>query len=120
MKLSKQEQTLIHRDEEIVKNLLKNLYERKKKGGSLSGGGFLDFMKDVAHGLSLPFTSDIGRTILNIALPVAGEGLYQAAKATDKAITGGSKRKVGRPRKIKIEGEPIVVKRPRGRPRKIV
>ena len=97
MKLSKKELALIKADEEIIKNLYKNLCIRHKKGG-MSGGNFLDTLKDVFHGLALPFTSGIGRTVLNIALPGVGEGLYQAAKATDHAITGQGKPR-GRPKK---------------------
>ena len=51
------------------------------------------------------FTSDIGRTLLNITMPVAGEAVYQAAKAIKgrgrpkktKAIIDVKKRRVGRP-----------------------
>ena len=115
----KQEQLLIHRDEEVLKHLIKNLFERKKKlsGGSMTGGDFGAFFKDVLHGLSLPFTSDIGRTVLNIALPGVGEGLYQTAKAVDQSIQGsGGKRGRGRPPKIRTEPEKPKLKV--GRPRK--
>ena len=97
MKLSKKELALIKADEEVIKQLYKNLCVRHKKGG-MSGGNFLDTLKDVFHGMALPFTSGIGRTVLNIALPGVGQGLYQAAKATDKAITGQGKPR-GRPKK---------------------
>ncbi len=99
MKHSKKELALIQADEEIIKHLYKNLCERQKKGG-MSGGNFLDVLKDIAHGMALPFTSDIGRTVLNVALPGVGEGLYQLAKTTDEAITGQGKPR-GRPKKIK-------------------
>lgn len=115
----KQEQLLIHRDEEVLKHLIKNLFERKKKlsGGSMTGGDFGAFFKDVLHGLSLPFTSDIGRTVLNIALPGVGEGLYQTAKAVDQSIQGsGGKRGRGRPRTKPIV--PSEQKRRPGRPKK--
>ena len=36
-KHSKQEQLLIQKDEQLIKELLHNLYERKLKGGGLSG-----------------------------------------------------------------------------------
>ena len=39
-KHSKQEQLLIQKDEQLIKELLHNLYERKLKGGGLSGGSF--------------------------------------------------------------------------------
>ena len=52
------------------------------------------------------FTSDVGRTLLNITMPVAGEGIFQAAKALKKGR--------GRPKKIKAVIE--VKKRRVGRP----
>jgi len=97
MKLSKKELALIKIDEDVIKQLYKNLCMRHKKGG-MSGGSFLDTLKDVFHGMALPFTSGIGRTVLNIALPGIGEGLHQLAKTTDKAITGQGKPR-GRPKK---------------------
>ena len=52
MKLSKKELALIKTDEEVIKQLYKNLCMRHKKGG-MSGGNFLDVLKDIGHGLAL-------------------------------------------------------------------
>ena len=48
MKLSKKELALIKNDEEVIKQLYKNLCIRHKKGG-MRGGSFLDVLKDIGH-----------------------------------------------------------------------
>lgn len=146
MKYSKQ-------DEKMMKHLMEAMqiiYNKNK--GKMVGGNFGDFLLDVVHGLSLPFTgpigqtiigslapkgdkineitssldhsltgqgavsggnfltSNLGRTILNTVLPIAGEGIYQIAKAT-----GSGKR--GRPKKAIQPVAPL--KRTRGRPKKV-
>ena len=129
-KHSKQEQWLIQKDEEIIKQLLHNLYERKLKGGGLSGGNVGDFFKSFAHGFLLPFKSDIARTVFNVVAPGSGELIHMASKGLDSVIpgkkydsfgdiTGKGRGKVGRPRKIRVEPNVTVVKKSRGRPKKV-
>ena len=86
MKISKIEKSLIDKDEELIKHLLSNLYERK--GGSMSGGNFGDFMKSFAHGFLMPFKSDIARTIFNVVAPGSGELISMASKGLDSVIPG--------------------------------
>ena len=86
MKISKIEKSLIDKDEELIKHLLSNLYERK--GGSMSGGNFGDFMKSFARGFLMPFKSDIARTIFNVVAPGSGELISMASKGLDSVIPG--------------------------------
>lgn len=142
-------------DEKMMKHLMEAMQIiYKKNKGKMVGGNFGDFLLDVVHGLSLPFTgpigqtiigslapkgdkineitssldhsltgqgavsggsnfltSNLGRTILNTVLPIAGEGIYQIAKAS------GGKKGRGRPKKIIQPVAPL--KRTRGRPKKV-
>ena len=136
MKHSKQEQLLIQKEEELIKHMLHNLYQRKTgagspSGGSIGGNGFTDFM----HGFLTPM-KQFG-SLLNEVVPGVGTVLSLGASGIDKMIpghqyetisdafagrhiqgTGGKpKGKVGRPRKVQLEIPVTVVKR-RGRPRK--
>ena len=131
-KHSKQEQLLIQKDEKLIKELLHNLYERKLKGGGLSGGSFADFGKAFLHGFTVPFKEFGG--VLDMVLPGSGVIASTLANAIDKAVPGaryasmgdvfaGKKIKGtgmgrGRPRKVRVEPHVTVVKKARGRPRK--
>ena len=134
MKHSKQEQLLIQKDEELIKHMLHNLYQRKTgggpSGGSIGGNGFTDFM----HGFLTPF-KQFG-SLVNEVVPGVGTVLSLGATGIDKLIPGHQyekisdafagrhiqgtgKGKVGRPRKIQLEIPVTVVKKRRGRPSKI-
>ena len=132
-KHSKQEQLLIQKDEQLIKELLHNLYERKLKGGGLSGGSFADFGKAFLHGFTVPF-KEFGN-LFDLVAPGSGVVVNTLANTIDKAVPGaryasmgdvfaGKKIKgtgmgrVGRPRKIRVEPNVTVVKKARGRPRK--
>ena len=131
-KHSKQEQLLIQKDEQLIKELLHNLYERKLKGGGLSGGSFADFGKAFLHGFTVPFKEFGG--VLDMVLPGSGVIASTLANVIDKAVPGaryasmgdvfaGKKIKGtgmgrGRPRKVRVEPHVTVVKKARGRPRK--
>ena len=132
-KHSKQEQLLIQKDEQLIKELLHNLYERKLKGGGLSGGSFADFGKAFLHGFTVPFKEFGG--VLDMVLPGSGVIASTLANAIDKAVPGaryasmgdvfaGKKIKGtgmgrGRPRKVRVEPNVTVVKKARGRPKKV-
>ena len=82
-KHSKQEQLLIQKDEQLIKELLHNLYERKLKGGGLSGGSFADFGKAFLHGFTVPFKEFGG--VLDMVLPGSGVIASTLANTIDKA-----------------------------------
>ena len=48
-KHSKQEQLLIEKDERLIRDLLHNLYERKLKGGGLSGVNVTNVVTSLNH-----------------------------------------------------------------------
>ena len=132
-KHSKQEQLLIEKDERLIRDLLHNLYERKLKGGGLSGGSFADFGKAFLHGFTVPFKEFGG--VLDMVLPGSGVIASTLANAIDKAVPGaryasmgdvfagkkieGTGMGRGRPRKVRVEPHVTVVKKARGRPKKV-
>ena len=132
MKHSKHEQELIQKDEELIKQLLHNLYQRKLKGGGLSGGNVGDFFKSFVHGFLVPF-KEFGN-VFDLVLPGSGTIVNTLANVVDEAVPGaryasmsdvfkgkkiaGSGRGRGRPKKIQVEPPVMVVKKARGRPRK--
>ena len=117
----------------MIKHLLHNLYERKLKGGGLSGGSFADFGKAFLHGFTVPFKEFGG--VLDMVLPGSGVIASTLANVIDKAVPGaryasmgdvfaGKKIKGtgmgrGRPRKVRVEPNVTVIKRCRGRPKKV-
>ena len=70
MKHSKHEQELIKKDEQLIKHLLQNLYEQKKKGSGMSGGSFGDFAESFLHGFLVPF-KEFGN-VFDLVLPGLG------------------------------------------------
>lgn len=125
MKHSKKEQSLIKKDEELIKLLLQNLYQRK--GSGMSGGSFSDFMNSFVQGFTMPFKDPVFSTIMDVVLPGSGTISNLAANAISDAtpgkkynsfgeLYGGSKRRPGRPRTKPIV--PQELKRKPGRPSK--
>lgn len=117
-------------DKKLIKQFLENMYEKHQqiKGSGLAGGsGFTDFL----HGFMMPFKSDITKEMFNTLIPGSGSAIQLASKGLDGVIPGkkydsfgdvfgGSKRGAGRPKKIKVEVCVMpVVKKGRGRPRKV-
>ena len=117
-------------DEKLIKQFLENMYEKHQhiRGSGLVGSsGFTDFL----HGFLMPFKSDITKTLFNTLIPGSGTAISLGSKALDTVIPGkkydsfgevfGGGKRVGRPKKIKVEVSVMmpVVKKGRGRPRKV-
>ena len=123
-------------DELIVKDLLESLFAIHQKkhgtsGGSSTGGSFFS---EFLHGFTVPFKQLGG--VFDLIKPGMGDFVRNAAESVDKmvpgkryasigdvfsgkSIVGTGKGKVGRPRKVQLEIPVTVVKRSRGRPRKL-
>ena len=117
-------------DEKLIKQFLESMYEKHQqvRGSGIAGGsGFTDFM----HGFLMPFKSDITKTLFDALIPGSGTALTLGAKGLDGVIPGkkydsfgdvfGGGKRAGRPKKIKVEVSVMmpVVKKGRGRPRKV-
>ena len=117
-------------DEKLIKQFLETMYEKHQqvRGSGIAGGsGFTDFI----HGFLMPFKSDITKTLFNTLIPGSGTAISLGSKALDTVIPGkkydsfgevfGGGKRVGRPKKIKVEVSVMmpVVKKGRGRPRKV-
>jgi hypothetical protein len=103
-------------DEKIIKQLMEHLYDKHQKirGSGMAGGsGFTEFL----HGFTVPF-KELG-SVFNYIVPGLGTVIKSGAEAIDTLIPGArydSMADVISGKKIQGTG---MVKRGRGRPRKI-
>ena len=123
-------------DEKIIKELLENLYTHHQKKHGLTGGSFFT---EFLHGFTVPF-KELGG-VFDFFKPGAGDIVRNVAESVDKLVPGkryasmqdvfagkaiegtgmGGGKRAGRPKKIKVEVSVMmpVVKKGRGRPRKV-
>jgi hypothetical protein len=106
-------------DELIVKDLLESLFaihQKKHGSGSPSGGsstGVFDLIKPGAGDFVRNAAESVDKMVPGKRYASIGDVF------SGKSIVGTGKGKVGRPRKVQLEIPVTVVKRSRGRPRKL-